>query len=1039
MPARVHAILVTRSSATSLARLLKALDAISRQTFAPDALTIVVCGASDAVRQSASVAAVAEGIVETRANTSFAAAVALALPRVPEGSAVWLLTHDTIPEPTALEGLVGALERSPSAAIAAPKLVSSADPDELVSFGQTVTRFGRAVDPVAGELDQGQHDGKDDALGADIRGLLVRAEWRRALRPDPGLGGEDEGLDLGIRARLAGARLAPTAKARIAVSPDSALQPGTAAHAFASRRAQLHRRLAYAPAAAVPLHWLTLIPLALWRSILHLIGKRPAAVAPEWGAAAVAMVNGGAVAQSRRGIREIRKASWASIAPLRVSRAEMRQRLDDGHGAEGAHVQELGFFSGGGAWAVLGALVVSVAAFTSLLAWPSIGGGALLPLRQTVGALWRDAAWGLRGGGVEVVGPADPFAGVLAVLGSLWPGAPSYALVLLWVLALPLAVLGGWFAATRLTDRAGLRIFAAIVWALAPTFLTALTEGRPAAVLVHLLLPWLFHAALVAHRSWGASGAASLIALAVIACAPSLAPALFILWIVAIIVALVHRQFRGAVRLLWLLIPTVVVFAPLVIWQLAEGNVWAIFADPGLIVNLPHAAPDAIGRLALAAGFPTPDLAGWSGMFGAEVAAWALWIAAPLAALALVAPVAPRWTSGILALIVAGLGLATAFAAVGILVSFAHSIPVSIWPGAALSLAWMGAVGAALITLDSAITLPTLRATAAVVAALAIAVGAVPAMTAVARDASALTNGPASTLPAYVQAQARGDRDLGTLVLTPQPAGGIALDVVWGASDTLSGQSTMLSTATSPQGTDISVLAVDLISAREFDAPEELAALGVRFVLLARADDGETDAAREQRLGAITALDRRAGFVRVGETSKGVLWRLEAEPSARADLTATQQATSRVVSGVTLLVLLAALLLAMPTRASRRAARGRPRIVGLGSEVSPASPRVVRSTPMTQEAPAAAPEATESPADADAPQQDAPAPEADTTSEASTPSDAGDDVPGDAAAIDAESAEPQVDSDTAAPDAPDSADVTPDDQPDGDDSKEESR
>lgn len=972
MPARVHAILVTRSSATSLARLLRALEAISHQTCVPDALTIVVCGASDAVRHSSAVAAAAEGVIETRSNTSFAAAVALALPRVAEDSAVWLLTHDTLPEPTALESLIATLERSPSAAVAAPKLVSAADRDALVSFGQTVTRFGRAVDPVAGELDQGQHDAKDDVLGADIRGLLIRGSWRSRLRPDPGLGGEDEGLDIGIRARLAGARVAPTAKARIAVSPESALRPGSAAHAFATRRAQLHRRLAYAPVATVPLHWLTLLPLALWRSILHLIGKRPAAVAPEWGAAAWAMVNGAAVAQSRRGIREIKKASWASVTPLRVSRAELRQRLDDGHGAEGAAVQELGFFSGGGAWAVLGALLVSVLAFTSLLAWPAIGGGALLPLRQTVGGLWHDAAYGLRGGGVDIVGPADPFAGVLAVLGTLWPGSPSYALVLLWVLALPLAVLGAWFTATRLTDRAGLRIFAGVVWALAPTFLTALTEGRPAAVLVHLLLPWLFHTALVAHRSWGASGAASLVALAIIACAPSLAPALFVLWIVAIVIALLHRRVRGAVRLLWLLIPTAVVFVPLGVRQLTHGSVWALFADPGLIADLPQATADAAGRLVLAAGFPTMDVAGWSGMFGTEASGWALWIAAPLAALAVFAPIAPRWSSGILTLVVAALGLTTAFLAVGIAVSFAHSAPVSIWPGSALSLAWMGVLGAALITLDSAITLPRLRASAAVIAALAIVVGAVPALTAVTRDASLLSNGPASTLPAYVQAQARGDRDLGTLVLTPQPAGGIALDVVWGASDTLSAQSTLLTTATRPQGTDISELAVDLISAREFDAPEELAALGVRFVLLSQEGENETDAAREQRLGAVTALDRRAGFVRVGETSKGVLWRLEAEPAPRAGLTASEQATARLVTGITLLVLLAALLLAIPTRASRRAARGRPRIVGLAAETSPASSGARKSGPAPASTANTSDEAVAAPDEATQTEQDAP-------------------------------------------------------------------
>src|SRR5690606_16172347 len=264
-------------------------------------------------------------------------------------------------------------------------------------------------------------------------------------------------------------------------------------------------------------------------------------------------------------IHSFRTASWSSIAPLRVTRAQLHRNLDDGHGSEGGAVSELNFFSGGGAWAVLGALVVSVASFTTLLAWPAIGGGGLLPLRDTVTALWRDAAWGSRGLGVDVIGPADPFAGIIAIIGSLWAGAPSFALVLLWLLALPLAVLGGWFAATRITDRAGMRIFGGVAWALAPTFLTALVTGRPAAVLLHLILPWLFHAAVVAHRSWGAAGAASIILAAALACAPSLAPAIALLWLVALIIVLSRAWVHGGVRVLWMLPPAAPLFSPLIL------------------------------------------------------------------------------------------------------------------------------------------------------------------------------------------------------------------------------------------------------------------------------------------------------------------------------------------------------------------------------------------------------------------------------------------------------------------------------------------
>lgn len=952
MPARVHAIIVARTGSSSRAQLLSTLEAVRSQTAPAEAVTLVICGDASSVRDSETVASTVEGIIEARATTSFAEAVELARPRVSEGSAIWLLAQDTAPHPRALERLRATLERSPSAAIVAPKLVATDNDREIVSLGVSMTALGRSVELAAGELDQGQHDGSDDALGSDVRGILIRGEVRDALRLDPALAGADEGLDLGVRARLGGGRVVLAPSARISAAPGgpAALPTGRSRRAYVTRLAQLHRRLAYAPAVAVPLHWLSLLPLALWRSITHLVGKRPEAVLPEWGAALAAMFRVGAVARSRARIRAFRTSTWASIAPLRVTSSDLRRRLDDGHGSEGGAVSELRFFSGGGAWAVLAALVVSIASFTSLLAWPALGGGGLLPLRQTVAALWGDAAWGMRGIALDLVGPADPFAAVVAVLGSLWPAGPSFSIVLLWILALPLAVLGGWFAATRVTDREGLRIFAGVAWALAPTFLTALVDARPAAVLVHLLLPWLFHSAVVAHRSWGAAGSASLLLAAVIACAPSLAPALALLWIIALGIVLGTAQFRGAGRLLWLPVPTIALFAPLVFWQLAHGTPLALLGDPGLIWAGPQAAADAAGRLALATGFPTADLAGWATFIPEPVAAWAPLLCAPVALLALGAAVAPRWRAGITLLVVALAGLATAFLAVGVTVSFAQGTPVAIWPGAGLSLAWVGVVGAALVTLDTALTMPRLRVFAAVAAALTLAVCAVPALTAMHLGRSVLTNGPESTLPAYVAAQAAGDKPIATLVLTPQNDGGLAAEVAWGASETLGSQSTMISTAGQPQGADISTLSVDLLSARDFDAPGELAANGISYVLVAQVP-GEGDKARALRTAAVASIDERAGLVHAGTTDRGVLWRLEAEVADPPSLSATQQGTARLVVTVQLMAVLAALLLSIPTRASRRAARAQSRIVGRAPEEPMVLPRHAEDIESVQEDP----------------------------------------------------------------------------------------
>jgi len=939
MPTRVHAVVVAQSGEKPRAQLIRTLDALRAQSTPPDAVTLVVLGSADGIRAGVDLGSV-EGVIQGRAGISFAEAIALAKPRVAQGSSVWMLGGDTVPEREALTALAGALERSPSAAIAAPKLVRDDDDREIVSFGTSMTRFGRSVELAADELDQGQHDASEDALSADVRGMLIRGAAPAVLRPDPALGGADEGLDLGVRARLGGARVVLVSQARVAVRPDgpASLPRGIAARAWAVRKAQLHRRLAYAPAITLPLHWLSLLPLALWRSVTHLIGKRPGEVAPEWGTAIAAMLNLGAVARSRRAIRAFHTASWSSIAALRVTHADLHQRLDDGHGTERGAVSELNFFSGGGAWAVLAALVVSVASFFSLLAWPVLGGGALLPLRETVAALWHDAGWGLRDLGLGIVGPADPFAAVVALIGSLWPGAPSFALVLVWLAALPLAVLGGWFAATRVTDRAGLRILGGVLWALAPSFLTALVQGRPAAVILHLALPWVLHSAVVAHRSWGAAGAASLLTAIALACAPSLAPAFVLLWAVALVLMLVRGRLRAAIRLVWLLIPSAILFLPLILWQLRHGDVWSLLADPGALIVDGQLAADAAGRAAIASGFPSADRAGWEWLAGEALAPWAALLLAPVALLALFSALSPRWRAGFALLLTALTGLATALLAVGVVVAFVHGAGVQLWPGTGLSLAWLGVVGAALVTLDTVVARAVLRAGAALLAGAAVAVSALPGLLAAPTDHSVLGRSGASTLPALVAAEASGDAPVGTLILTPQNDGSLSLEVVWGSSATLGAQTTLVSTAVAPRGRDIASTAVDLLSARDFEASAALAQDGISFVLLARAQ-GERDRGRVMREAAITAIDQRPGFVKAGETARGMLWSVRDDVDERPPLTDTQQAISRVTTTVQLVIVLAAVLLSIPTRASRRAARARSRIVGRAPEEPMVLPR----------------------------------------------------------------------------------------------------
>ncbi len=235
---------------------------------------------------------------------------------------------------------------------------------------------------------------------------------------------------------------------------------------------------------------------------------------------------------------------------------------------------------------------------------------------------------------------------------------------------------------------------------------------------------------------------------------------------------------------------------------------------------------------------------------------WVGLLVAPLAVLALLAVLTPRWVTASALLVIAVTGLATAFAAVGIAVSFRDAIPVTVWAGSGLSLAWIGLVGSAVIALDAGIVerVRVLRPIAALVAVAALLVAVAPALTAqtAAADSgrSVLTNGPVSTLPAFVAAEGRGSTDVGTIVLDPR-ADGMRVDVVWGDSATLSGQSTVQATRTaaSPADDELAALAADLVTPSADDVVARLAQRGIGFVLLASAPAGEDDVIRGARLG----------------------------------------------------------------------------------------------------------------------------------------------------------------------------------------------
>ncbi|WP_316289528.1 glycosyltransferase [Clavibacter michiganensis] len=931
MQPRVTAILVAHEGAQFLDRTLQALAA---QTRRPDQVVAVDLGSRDG---SAALLAASDPtrMVQAPARMTFGQAVdqAVRVIPAPEGDheLLWLLAADNAPAPDALERLLAAIEASPSVAVAGPKLMEWDHPGYIHELGTTLTTLGAAVPVVDVELDQAQYDDMSDVLGVAAGGMLVRHRlWDELGGFDDALPVIDDALDLCVRARLAGHRVVVVPAARVASAGDAA--PGTAflgkrtprrRRRRLRRQAQLHRRLVYAPPAAVPFHWLSLVPLAILRALLQMLRKRPTAAPGEIGAAVRVAVAPGRIRASRRRLASRRTAPWSSIASLRQPLAVGRRRWSLAR--EQYRVEHMGvsdgveFLATGGGWTVLAALLLSAVMWLPRLTGTALVGGQLLPLGPSAGALWAQVGIGVRGSGAGPVAPSDPFAYVLAVLGSVTAWEPSLAVLGLFVAALPLAALAAWLCAAQLTRNAWLRALAALVWTLTPTLLIALGEGRLPAVLAHLLLPWLALAVLRAPRSWSASAVAGILMAAVGASAPSLVPAVLVLWLVATV-----RAGRRAGRLVTIPVPLLALVAPLVARRVMQGQPLALAADPAVPAGF---TPADVPGLAL--GFPTAGLGGWSafvdGLGAGLPAAVPLLVVAVLVAPLVLGAIAALFLRGshraALALGVTVLGFATAVLAARTVVQSTGSDVVAVWPGSGLSLLWLGLAGALVLGFA---TLGRRSLAPGLVAAVTLVVLALPLVSAAVAGSTAVRATTDTSLPGLVVAEAATDPAVGTLVLRAADDGSLSADVERGAGRTLEQVSTVDSTIgplTDTQ-TRVAELAGNVSSRSGLDATDELRALGVSYVLL-EAPAGDAEAAVHDR--ARSALDDDPVFTAVGQTEAGLLWRFVGSDDLVAQVAGPGNLDDPGRAGVLAaqaLVFALTLLLAIPT--GGLAARSRP-------------------------------------------------------------------------------------------------------------------
>jgi len=919
MHARVTAIVVARNGAAFLESTLAGIRA---QTRRPDTLVLVDAGSTDA---SAAMLADAQPttFVSARAR-HFGTAVGEALgsisPAESDDEWLWLLAHDNAPAPGALAALLGAVEIAPSVAVAGPKLMRWEQPDVIESFGESITPFGASVQLVTDELDQAQHDRRSDLMAVAAGGMLVRRRVFSAVGGfDPGLPDVDAALDLCVRIRLAGHRVVTVPEARVATlsGPEhfGRAQLTRGLRARHRRAAQLHRRLVWSPPLALPLHWLSLVPLALLRSLLHVAAKRAWAIPGEFGAA-FATAFGGGVPAARRMLGRNRMLGWRSVAPLRVPSREARDLLARREPVDGrrertevVEIARPGFFTAGGAWVAIALLGIGTIAHLPFLGAAALEGGGLLPLSPDLASLWSNVGYGWRDAGPGFAGAADPFTLVLAVLGTLAFWAPSSAIVGLWTLALPIAGISAWAFAARFAARGWAPAVAAVLWALAPPFLAALAEGRIGAVVAHILLPFLGLALVNAARSWPAAGAAAVLFALVAASAPVL-----LLVLLPALVAWMVANPRSIHRLLVVLVPVTVLFVPLILQRAASATLPGLLADPG-----PAVVGTAAPAWQLALGAVEPGMLGWTALAGAvglptegAVILVAV-LLAPVALMALLALFLPGVARVIPALSVSLVAFVIAVLVANLTVTTTGPVPVAVWPGSALSVYWLGIVIAAVAVIEA---LRRRAAAVALPAILAALVVATPLVIAPLTGTSVVEAGTGRVLPALVTAEAETTPRTGTLELVPQQDGSILARLHRGVGTTLDEQSTLAAVeGTAATREEIVDLAGNLSARSGFAAGEALQEAGIGFVVVADAREG---AAATARTRAADALDSTPELVAVGQTADGYLWRLDgfnedalpAEPTTPF-ATTLDRALLAIAFGL-------ALLIAVPTGGRRR-------------------------------------------------------------------------------------------------------------------------
>jgi len=617
----VRAIVVTTGR---VGYLEETLTALARQDRPVDAWHLVVVGRSHAGEQDLGVPPGLGIPVTTVKVSTFGEAVDSILSSYPgvEDEWLWLLHDDSAPATTCLSRLIAATRRRRTVGVAGPVQVRWEDPGRLVSVGITVSRSGRRFNVVdQDDVDQGQHEGREDVLAVGLAGALVRrAAWDRLGGTDPAYGVFGDSTDFCRRTWRAGYDVVVVPRARIRHA-QATLSGGQADRAEEHRRNHVRIRTSEWYHGLAWAKWWT-IPLIVLRAILSGIGRalvRLAAGEPRLAIADLAVPPAlvgrlGRLRRSRAAIARAGKvpverpllASFADVVgQLRTREFGLYEAWRAEHRPNDIQRGELSRLRVRRRWALGGVSIVLVAIsvaqygtwFAPLFRGDMLVGSAPGATDVSLGDLWGRSfsGWsdsGLGGGALD-----GTFAALMIPLSLV--GGLATGIGLLLGLSTVLAGISAWFAAGAASRSLWARSLAAVAWGVWPTLIASVADGRVGAVLVHILLPLLALALARASSlfrkerlgdgegfpkgrfgSQGAAAFAAVLLVAITVASPILLAPLVLVILALVVLARGYRR-----RMALIALPALIVQGP-ALWQTwleREGERWWAFLvrEPG--------------------------------------------------------------------------------------------------------------------------------------------------------------------------------------------------------------------------------------------------------------------------------------------------------------------------------------------------------------------------------------------------------------------------------------------------------------------------